>query len=238
MTIYKDSPVWQMSAEALVKHLGEIEAPDRVYWDSRQLKNEGSKFTKMAWTHWRNCVKSDGAWIFMATHANQPVKPIKPNWAVISDDGATSKISIGGESFWLTVVSHDRATNEVVATVDNNLVCTDEHGLSCGNTVRYCLTVGEVSAPAAQFFKVTSAILSGATADQAREFGVRSQPKVADDSSVITELNKIRDCVGFWVVSGCSHPAPPAILKAKQDSGAGWAQLIRVCKAHFNGEAQ
>lgn len=62
--VYKTSAVWTISAEALKAHLANLTAPDSLYWDSRELKNKGQKFTKMEWSHWPRATKANGAWEF------------------------------------------------------------------------------------------------------------------------------------------------------------------------------
>lgn len=62
--VYKTSAVWTISAEALKTHLANLTAPDSLYWDSRELKNKGQKFTKMEWSHWPRATKVNGAWEF------------------------------------------------------------------------------------------------------------------------------------------------------------------------------
>lgn len=62
--VFRNSQIWTMSTEELVEHLKSITAPDRVYWDARELKKEGKKFQSLAWSNFRRCVKTDGVWGF------------------------------------------------------------------------------------------------------------------------------------------------------------------------------
>lgn len=63
--VFKTSPVWTISADALKTHLASLSAPDQLYWDSRELKNKGQKFTKMEWSYWPRATKINGAWEFL-----------------------------------------------------------------------------------------------------------------------------------------------------------------------------
>ena len=62
--VYKSSPVWTISSESLIEHLKTLDAPDQLYWDSRQLKKEGQKFQSLDWANWKRPTKADGAWRF------------------------------------------------------------------------------------------------------------------------------------------------------------------------------
>ena len=48
---------------------------------------------------------------------------------------ASVKVAIGGERFWAKIVSIDNG--EIKATVDNDLLCTDEHGFKLGDTISF-----------------------------------------------------------------------------------------------------
>jgi hypothetical protein len=63
--ILKSSPVWTMSISDLISHLGELDGPDQIYWDSRQLKKDGKKFQSLEWTNWPKPSKIDGEWKFI-----------------------------------------------------------------------------------------------------------------------------------------------------------------------------
>ena len=49
--------------------------------------------------------------------------------------GDTVKVSVGGERFWTTVTEVEEG--EITAIVDNQLVCTDKHGYSLGDTIEF-----------------------------------------------------------------------------------------------------
>lgn len=63
--VFRTSPIWNMSSVDLIAHLDALDAPDQVYWDSRDLKKRGEKFQSLDWSHWKKPVKSDGAWRFV-----------------------------------------------------------------------------------------------------------------------------------------------------------------------------
>lgn len=51
--------------------------------------------------------------------------------------GSIVKVSVGGERFWNEVI--DVTGDILTAKVDNDLVCTDEHGLNCGDVIEFTL---------------------------------------------------------------------------------------------------
>lgn len=67
--VYKSSPVWTMSTESLIQHLSEIDAPDQIYWDARELKKTGQKFQNLDWSNFPHATKIDGAWTFQKVEA-------------------------------------------------------------------------------------------------------------------------------------------------------------------------
>lgn len=67
--VYKSSPVWTMSTEALIQHLAGIDAPDQIYWDARELKKTGQKFQNLDWANFPRATKIDGAWTFQKVEA-------------------------------------------------------------------------------------------------------------------------------------------------------------------------
>lgn len=152
MAIFKDSPVWTMSTETLVDHLASIDAPDRVYWDSRALKQSGQKFQKLAWSHWPKPAKIDGVWHFAAVEAPAPAVVVEPVAAPV-------------------VVAPKKP----------------------------------VAAPAP------------------------SAEKIVDEAAVIGALEAVPGtAVAEWALAGCPHPAPEAILLAKNACGAGWTKIQRA----------
>lgn len=62
--LQKSSPVWTMSTEELITHLDALTAPDRIFWDARELKKTGQKFQNLDWSHFPRVTKVDGAWEF------------------------------------------------------------------------------------------------------------------------------------------------------------------------------
>lgn len=62
--VYKSSPVWTMSTEALIQHLAEISTPDQIYWDARELKKTHQKFQNLDWSNFPKVEKVDGEWRF------------------------------------------------------------------------------------------------------------------------------------------------------------------------------
>lgn len=62
--VFKTSRIWTMSSADLIEHLSEIDAPDQIYWDSRELKKRGEKFQSLDWNNWPKPVKTDGQWGF------------------------------------------------------------------------------------------------------------------------------------------------------------------------------
>lgn len=70
--VFKNSAVWQISTEALIKHLEGLTASDAIYWDSRELKKTGRKFQSQPWSLWRKVTKDDaGKWVFVEEAAPQ-----------------------------------------------------------------------------------------------------------------------------------------------------------------------
>lgn len=66
----KSSPAWTISSEDLRAHLALLMIPDRLYWDSRELKKTGQKFQNMSWDCWPRAQKTDGEWTLVS-----PVAP-------------------------------------------------------------------------------------------------------------------------------------------------------------------
>ena len=62
--VNKNSAVWTISTEDLITHLEQLDAPDQLYWDARELKKSGQKFQKMGWEHFPKPQKIDGEWRF------------------------------------------------------------------------------------------------------------------------------------------------------------------------------
>lgn len=62
--VFKSSQVWTMSTEALIAHLEQLDAPDQIYWDARELKKTGQKFQNLSWDHFPRATKVDGQWQF------------------------------------------------------------------------------------------------------------------------------------------------------------------------------
>lgn len=49
--------------------------------------------------------------------------------------GSYVKVSVMSERFWCEIISIDG--ENIVARVDNDLVCTDEHGISCDDIIKF-----------------------------------------------------------------------------------------------------
>lgn len=49
--------------------------------------------------------------------------------------GSMVKVCTGGERFWVAVVSVDG--QRITGEVNNNLICTQDHGLDCGNMITF-----------------------------------------------------------------------------------------------------
>ncbi|MDR2882085.1 MAG: hypothetical protein LBV29_09360 [Azoarcus sp.] len=64
MAVSKQSDVWTISSERLVEHLEQLEAPDQLYWDARELKKAGQKFQSLSWNVFKKPTKVDGEWRF------------------------------------------------------------------------------------------------------------------------------------------------------------------------------
>lgn len=50
--------------------------------------------------------------------------------------GTSAKICAGRERFWVEVTAV-RVDGEITGVIDNDLICTDEHGLKCGDLVTF-----------------------------------------------------------------------------------------------------
>ncbi len=50
-------------------------------------------------------------------------------------EGSLLKVATGGERFWVLVISVKG--NKIIGKVDNDLICTDKHGLQCDDEVEF-----------------------------------------------------------------------------------------------------
>ena len=217
--VFRTSTVWQMSTDELVAHLAALTAPDSIYWDARSLKKDGKKFTSLSWNHFPKPQKTVDGWVFVSapapTAAAEP-KDILPDWETAGrTDGLGAKISIGGESFWVTVMRVE-TDGRVVGKVNNDLVCTEVHGLRLNDLVRYtpAAAASQPLAAAVNTSKPTPPV----------------QAKLVDLETVRSAVETARDDVLSWLNSGATHPAPPPVQTAKELSGAGWAQFTKTAK--------
>lgn len=62
--VFKSSPVWTISTDELVIHIGGLDEPDQIYWDARELKKRGEKFQKLDWKAFPRVTKEGDKWIF------------------------------------------------------------------------------------------------------------------------------------------------------------------------------
>lgn len=87
--VFKNSEVWQISTEALIKHLEGLTAPDSIYWDSRELKKTGRKFQSQPWSLWRKVTKDDaGKWVFVEEET--PQQPVQQTTKPAAQEAATT----------------------------------------------------------------------------------------------------------------------------------------------------
>lgn len=156
MTIFRDSPIWTMSSDALKTHLNTLDFPDRIYWDARTLKKENTKFQNLSWGCFRRPEKVEGVWQFAPEAIEVPALAPAPTPT-------------------LNIVSTPAAP-----------------------------TVKKVTPPA---------------------------PTI-DELVVVAALKNIPGAeLSEWILADCPHPAPAAIMGAKQSLGCGWKQIQTVARS-------